>query len=431
MLDIRRIRENPEEVKALLRRKGIEAPIDRILELDAERRRLLSQIEVGKAERNRTSAVIAERKRTGEPAEELVEAMRLLGQRIAEEEARLGPVEEELEQLLLTVPNTPLPDVPEGRGSEDNVEVYRYLEPPQQAFQPQPHWEVGERLRLLDFERAHKLSGARFTVLVGWGARLSRALINFMIEHAVERGYQEMEPPVLVNRDAMVGTGQFPKFVEDVFRVVPHEYYLIPTAEVPLTNYHRGEILDEAELPRRYVAYTPCFRSEAGAAGRDTRGLIRQHQFDKVELVQLVRPDQSEAALEQMRRDAELVLERLGLPFRTVLLCGGDMGFGQAKTYDLEVWMPSYGRYVEISSVSNMTDFQARRANIRYRARATRKTDWVHTLNGSALAVGRTIAALLENCQQEDGTIAVPDALVPYFGGISTITPQLSTGLAP
>ncbi|MBX5465974.1 MAG: serine--tRNA ligase [Firmicutes bacterium] len=430
MLDLRRIRETPDEVRRLLAIKGVDAPIDRILELDQERRRLLFQIEQDKAERNRTSTAIAERKRQGQAAEELVEAMRALGDRIAAQESALRPIEAELEELLLTTPNTPWPDVPPGRGAEDNVEVYRYGEPKASGAQAIPHWELGERLQMLDFERAHKLSGARFTVLTGWGAKLSRALINFMLDHATARGYQEMEPPVLVLREAMVGTGQFPKFVEDVFRVVPHEYYLIPTAEVPLTNYHREEILDEDTLPRKYVAYTPCFRSEAGAAGRDTRGLIRQHQFDKVELVQLVRPEDSAAALEAMRRDAELVLERLELPFRTVLLCGGDMGFGQAKTYDLEVWMPSYGRYVEISSVSNMSDFQARRASIRYRPRGAKRTDWVHTLNGSALAVGRTLAAILENYQTESGGLRIPEALVPYLGGMSTIDPTVSTGLS-
>ena len=416
MLDVRRIRETPDEVKALLAIKGGGYAIDQIVDVDKDRRRILVEMENLKALRNRVSQEIAELKRQHLSADGKIAEMRTVGDNIQSLEQQLAAVDLTLSELLWATPNTPLPRVPVGKDAEDNVAVYTFGPMTSFAFEPLPHWELGERLGILDFERAHKITGSRFTVLKGMGARLSRALTNFMLDHAAERGYYEVLPPYLANRDSLIGTGQFPKFEEDVFRVDPHSLFLIPTAEVPLTNLHRGEILDEDELPKKYVAATSCFRSEAGAAGRDTRGLIRQHQFEKVELVQVVRPEDSEAALEEMRRDAETVLEDLDLPFRTVLLCGGDMGFSQAMTYDVEVWMPSYGRYVEISSVSLMTDYQARRSEIRYRPRGSRKTELVHTLNGSALAVGRTIAAILENAQTGDGHILVPARLQPYLG---------------
>jgi seryl-tRNA synthetase len=416
MLDVRRIRETPDAVKQLLAVKGGSYAIDQIVELDQQRRAVLVDLENRKALRNRVSQEIAELKRQHLAAEAKIVEMRGVGEEIQSLEQQLLGIDAALAELLWATPNTPLPEVPEGSDAASNVEVYVYGTPPIFGFAPIPHWELGERLKLVDFERAHKITGSRFSVLTGWGARLSRALTNFMLDHAAARGYEEILPPAIANRDSLVGTGQFPKFEEDVFRLAPNDLYLIPTAEVPLTNLHRGEILDESVLPLKYVAATSCFRSEAGAAGRDTRGLIRQHQFEKVELVQVVRPEDSREALEQMRRDAETVLEDLGLPFRTVLLCGGDMGFSQAMTYDIEVWLPSYERYVEISSVSVMTDYQARRAEIRYRPQGSRKTELVHTLNGSALAVGRTLAAILENNQTQDGHVRIPDQLQPYLG---------------
>jgi len=417
MLDLKRIRQEPETVRELLRKKHVEVDFTPLLDWDQKRRELLAEVEQLKAERNRVSEEVARRKKSQQDATSLIEEMRGVGEHIQRLENELGPLEEAIRDFLLGVPNTPLADVPNGDGADDNQEVHRVGDPPHFHFPVKPHWDLGESLDILDFERGRKLSGSRFTVLKGDGARLSRALINFMLDHNRARGYREIAPPYLVNRDALIGTGQLPKFADDVFRVVPHEYYLIPTAEVPLTNLHRNEILNEKDLPLKYTAYTASFRAEAGAAGRDTRGIIRQHQFDKVELVRVVRPDDSEAALAEMVRDAESLLEALELPYRTVLLCGGDMGFGQAKTYDIEVWLPSYDNYVEISSCSNMTDFQARRADIRYRPQGSKRTEFVHTLNGSALAVGRTMAALLENHQQADGSIRIPERLQPYFGG--------------
>jgi seryl-tRNA synthetase len=421
MIDIRRIRQNPEALQTLLRKKGVEVDFTALLDWDANRRRVLSEVEVLKADRNRVSAEVAQLKKAGQDAESLIVQMRSVGGRIAEMETELRRWDDLIQTELLNIPNLPAPDVPDGKTSADNREIRQWGFAPAFTFSPKPHWDLGEALGILDFERARKLSGARFTVFAGLGAQLSRALINFMLDHNRARNYVEMAPPYLVNRESLVGTGQFPKFTEDVFRVVPHEYYLIPTAEVPLTNLHREEILDEEALPVRYTAYTASFRAEAGAAGRDTRGIIRQHQFDKVELVQFVRPEDSAQALEEMVHDAEDVLQQLGLAYRTVLLCGGDMGFTQEKTYDIEVWMPSYDGYVEISSCSLMGDFQARRANIRYRPKNAKKTEFVHTLNGSALAIGRTFAALLENFQQPDGSIAIPPVLQPYLGGRTQI----------
>jgi seryl-tRNA synthetase len=417
MLDIRLIRQDPEAVKAGHRRKGVEAPVDEVLALDEERRRLLADLERLKGERNRASAEVAARKKAGEPADALIAATRTLGEDIAGLESRLRPVEEALRERLLELPNVPHASVPDGAGEADNPEVARWEVPRTDAVLP--HWDVGEALDVLDFERAHKLAGSRFTVLKGFAAQLSRALINFMLNEATARGYREVAPPYLVLADALYGTGQFPKFRDDVFHVEPHDLYLIPTAEVPLTNLRAREILGADELPLNYCAYTASFRSEAGAAGRDTRGLIRQHQFDKVELVKLVAPEAGLRELEHMRADAAHILEALGLPYRVVEHCAGDLGFGHHKAYDLDVWMPSYGRYVEISSVSWMGDFQARRAGIRYRPDDApgRATEFVHTLNGSALAVGRTVAAILENFQEAGPRIVIPEVLRPAFGG--------------
>ncbi|PSR33971.1 MAG: serine--tRNA ligase [Sulfobacillus benefaciens] len=421
MLDIRRIRQNPQEIEHLLAKKHVIVDLNQVNVLDQKRREILAQIEGLKAERNQNSERVAAKKKRGEDASDLIDATRAIGEQIRDLEASIEPLDGELRTFLLTVPNVPLPEVPDGSSSDDNVEMHRWGQLPEFHFEPLPHWDLGERLGIFDFERARKITGARFSVLKGLGSRLSRALIDYMLDHARDRGYLEISPPYMVNYDSMVGTGQFPKFVDDAFGVTPAGYFLIPTAEVPLTNLHRGEILAFDALPIKYTAYTASFRAEAGAAGRDTRGLIRQHQFDKVELVRIVEPDQSPAAMEEMLRDAETILEELEVPYRTVLLCGGDMGFGQAKTYDIEVWMPSYGRYVEISSVSNMTDFQARRAEIRYRPKGSKKTELVHTLNGSALAVGRTIAALVENYQTASGHVRIPAALQSYMSGVKEI----------
>lgn len=419
MMDIKRIRQSPDEVRRLLAKKGVQVDLTALLAQDAQRRQLLTELETLQAERNRVSGEVARIKKAGGDAAPLIQTTRGVAEQIQRLEAAVRSLDEAVREAMLNLPNPPAAEVPDGLTAEDNQEVKRWGEPPHFDFAAKPHWEVGEALGILDFERARKLSGARFTVLSGQGATMARALINFMLSHNTRRGYKEISPPYLVTREALVGTGQLPKFADDVFRVEPHEYYLIPTAEVPLTNMHRDEILSESELPIRYTGYTASFRAEAGAAGRDTRGLIRQHQFDKVELVQFTRPQDSAEALSNMVGDAEAVLEELGLPYRTVLLCGGEMGFTQEKTYDLEVWMPSYDRYVEISSVSLIGDFQARRANIRFRPQDSKKTEYVHTLNGSALAVGRTLAAILENFQQPDGRVVIPAVLRPYLDGRS------------
>jgi seryl-tRNA synthetase len=351
------------------------------------------------------------------------------GQRIKQLEVEVAQVEEERTALLMTLPNLPHPSVPVGKSAEENQEVRRHGEPPVFSFEPKPHWDLGPALGILDFERATRMSGARFSVLLGAGARLARALINFMLElHSSAHGYTEVEPPFLVNADALRGTGNLPKFEQDLFKISGDwDLFLIPTAEVPLTNLHRTEILDGRHLPLRYTAYTPCFRSEAGSYGADVRGLIRQHQFDKVELVKITTPEQSYDELESLVRNAETVLERLGLAYRTVVLCTGDMGFASAKTYDIEVWLPSQKTYREISSCSNTEAFQARRANIKFRPQGTGKAEYVHTLNGSGLAVGRTLIAILENLQQKDGSVVVPEALRPYMGGMEVITPKHPT----
>ncbi|MFO7152992.1 MAG: serine--tRNA ligase [Bacillota bacterium] len=423
MLDIKLIRSNPEEVKRALEKRGAQANLEEFLKLDEERRTLLVEVEQLKSLRNRESEEIARRKKQGEPADELIEKMREVSNKIKEMDDRVKEIEGKLEQLLLMIPNIPDESVPVGKSDADNVEVRRWGEPRKFDFDPKPHWELGEALDILDFERAAKITGSRFVVYKGAGARLERAIINFMLDlHTQKHGYKEIFPPFIVNRASMTGTGQLPKFEEEAFKLYNNtDYFLIPTAEVPVTNLHMNEILEKEDLPIYYVAYSGCFRAEAGSAGRDTRGIIRQHQFNKVELVKFTEPENSMEELEKLTRDAEEVLQILGLPYRVVVLCTGDLGFSSSKTYDIEVWMPSYNRYVEISSCSNFKDFQARRANIRYRPEKGARPQYVHTLNGSGLAVGRTTAAILENFQQPDGSVVIPEALRPYMGGLEVI----------
>jgi seryl-tRNA synthetase len=386
--------------------------------LDERRKALIVEVENLKRDQNSGAEDVARRKRAGEDVSALVEANRARGQAVKEKDAALQAIEDERRALLLTIPNVPHSTVPIGRSADDNVEVRRVGEPRAFDFEPKAHWDLGPELGILDFERGTKIARARFTVLMRDGARLARALINFMLDlHTREHGYTEVEPPFLVNSASLIGTGNLPKFEQDLFKIAGDwDLFLVPTAEVPLTNLYRGEILDGRTLPLRYTAYTPCFRSEAGSYGADVRGLIRQHQFDKVELMSFTTPDQSYAELERLTGNAERVLQLLGLPYRTMLLCTGDMGFASAKTYDLEVWLPSQKTYREISSCSNTEAFQARRANIKYRAGGTGKAEAVHTLNGSGLAIGRTLIAILENYQQADGSVEIPEALRPYFG---------------
>ncbi|HEY8531831.1 MAG TPA: serine--tRNA ligase [Limnochorda sp.] len=425
MLDLKWIREHPEETRAALARRGGQLPpIDQLLELDEKRRRLLVTVEEKKAYRNRVSQEIGRARQAGENVEARMQEMREVGEAIRALDDEVKALEAQIQDLLLQIPNLPHPDIPTGPDETANQEVRRWGEPRKFDFEPKAHWDLGPSLGILDFERAAKIAGARFAMFRGAGARLERALITFMLDlHTQEHGYTEIFPPFLVNREAMIGTGQLPKFAADMFKCEGTDYYLIPTAEVPVTNLHAGEILDAADLPLYYTAYTACFRAEAGSAGRDTRGLIRNHQFDKVELVKLVRPETSYDELEKLVRDAEDVLQRLGLPYRVVCLSSGDLGFSAAKTYDLEVWMPSYGRYVEISSCSNFEAFQARRAGLRYRPEPKAKPEYVHTLNGSGLAVGRTLAALLENFQEADGSVRIPEVLRPYMGGMEVLRP--------
>jgi len=425
VLDIKLIRNEPDKVREAMRRRGEDAPIDEVLALDEQRRSLVTEVEQLKARRNQVSEEIARAKRAGQDATEIIAAMREVSDRIKALDDQVRDVEARLEQLLLTIPNIPHESVPYGQSEEDNVEVRRWGEPRQFDFAPKAHWDIGTGLGILDFERGAKVAGARFAVYRGAGARLERALINFMIDvHTQEHGYTEIWPPFLANTASMTGTGQLPKFAEDMFRCQGEDLYLIPTAEVPVTNLHRDEILDGDQLPIYYVAYSACFRAEAGAHGRDTRGLIRQHQFNKVELVKFVKPEDSYDELEKLVADAEAILQRLELPYRVTMMCTADVGFAAAKKYDPEVWMPSYGRYVEISSCSNFEDFQARRANIRFRRHPKAKPEFVHTLNGSGLAVGRTVAAILENYQNPDGSVTIPDALRPYMGGMTRIEPR-------
>ena len=420
MLDRIWVRDHLDEVEAAMRKRGAAVDIEAIRRLDQERRKALTEVETLKARRNAVSGDIARLKKEGKDASALIEEMRGAGDRIKELDARATEADETLAALLLHVANIPHASVPVGRTAEDNVEVRKWGTPAKLSFAPKAHWDIGEALGILDFERAAKMTGARFTVYIGAGARLERALINFMLDlQTREHGYTEVLPPFMVNEKAMTGTGNLPKFAGDLFKVVKEEgvpYYLIPTAEVPLTNLHREETLDGDRLPLSYTAYTPCFRSEAGSYGKDVKGLIRQHQFNKVELVKFTKPEESMEALERLTRDAETVLQRLGLPYRVIALCTGDMGFASMKTYDIEVWLPSFDTYREISSCSNCGDFQARRAGIRFRRGPSGKTELAHTLNGSGLAVGRTLVAILENGQREDGSVAIPEALQPYFG---------------
>lgn len=424
MLDIKFVREHPETVLEALKKRGMEFSLDEFLALEKKRRELLAEVEILKNKRNKVSQEISRMKRAGENADAIIADMRKVGDEIAEFDAKVKDVEEALKNIIMSIPNIPHSSVPVGKDETENVEVRRWGQPRQFDFEPLAHWDIGEKLNILDFERGGKVSGARFTFYRGLGSRLERSLINFMLDlHTRENGYTEFFPPFIVNRDSMIGTGQLPKFAEDMFKLEGLEYYLIPTAEVPVTNYHRGDILKIEELPLYYTAYSACFRAEAGAAGRDTRGLIRQHQFNKVELVKFVTPETSYDELEKLTDNAEEVLKRLGLPYRVVALCSGDMGFSSAKTYDLEVWLPSAGRYREISSCSNFEDFQARRADIKFRRSAKDKPEYVHTLNGSGVAVGRTVAAILENYQQADGSVVIPQALRPYMG-LDVIKPQ-------
>jgi len=423
MLDVKLLRTQFQEVKEKLLQRGDDlANIDRFEQLDKERRRLIAQVEELKSKRNEVSQQIAVLKREKKDAESLIVEMREVGDRIKQMDEQIRQLEEELDSLLLSIPNVPHESVPVGQSEEDNVEVRRWGEPRSFLFEPKPHWDIADQLGLLDFERAAKVAGSRFVFYKGLGARLERALINFMLDiHLDEFGYQEVLPPYLVNRASMIGTGQLPKFAEDAFHLDNEDYFLIPTAEVPVTNLHRDEILTADDLPLYYAAYSACFRAEAGSAGRDTRGLIRQHQFNKVELVKFVKPEDSYDELEKLTHQAETILQRLGLPYRVVALCTGDLGFSAAKTYDIEVWLPSYGTYREISSCSNFEAFQARRANIRFRREPKAKPEYVHTLNGSGLAIGRTVAAILENYQQEDGSVVIPEALRPYMGNRDVI----------
>ncbi len=426
MLDPAYIRDHIEEVRAGLRNRGLDPDkaLEEIAMLETARRRLIPEVEGLKRQQNTSGDEIARAKRHGQDTAPIQEASRLRAQQIKQLGFQLDSVDHQRSVAVLNLPNLPHSTVPVGKSAEHNVEVRRSGEPATFDFNPVPHWDLGPALGIIDFERGTKIAGARFTVLSGAGARLSRALINFMLDvHTREHGYREVEPPFLANSATLQGTGQLPKFEQDLFKIAGDwDLYLVPTAEVPLTNLHRAEILDGRELPIRYTAYTPCFRSEAGSYGQDVRGLIRQHQFDKVELVQFTTPEQSYEALEALTLNAEEILKRLELPYRTMLLCTGDMGFAAAKTYDIEVWLPSQKAYREISSCSNCEAFQARRANIKFRTAGTGKADFVHTLNGSGLAVGRTLIAILENCQQKDGSVVVPTALRPYMDGREVIT---------
>lgn len=422
MLDIKLFRTEPEFVKKKLEMRAIDTSIvDEILELDIAARELTARTEELKAKRNKTSEEIAQKKRNKENADDAIKAMREVGEEIKRIDTELNEVSQKLKDKLVRLPNLVSDETPFGKDEDENVEVKKWGTPRTFDFEAKAHWDIVENLKMADFERAAKVSGARFAFLTKDGARLERALMNFMLDTHRANGYEEMVTPQLVNAASMFGTGQLPKFEEDLFKVEKEGLYTIPTSEVPLTNFYRDEILTNDMLPTKFTAMTACFRSEAGSAGRDTRGLIRMHQFNKVEMVRFERPEDSYAALEDMTRSAESILEKLNIPYRTIALCSGDIGFGAAKTYDVEVWLPSYDAYKEISSCSNMTDFQARRANIRFKRDKNAKAELVNTLNGSGLAVGRTFAAVVENYQNEDGSITVPEVLVPYMGGQTVI----------
>jgi seryl-tRNA synthetase len=416
VLDARFVREHPGLVEESLVRRGCAFSLSEFLSIDDERRNLLRDAEMLRNRRNTVSEEIGRLKREKQDSGELLTEMRSVSDRIKEMDETLRVLDERIRDFLLNIPNIPHESVPSGKDEKDNLVVRMWGEPAGFDFPPLNHWDLAEMLDIIDFDRASKIAGARFSLSKGYGARLERALMNFMLDLNTSKGYKEVFPPILVNRDAMTGTGQLPKFEPELFRIADPELYLIPTAEVPVTNIHREEILNEADLPVYYTAYTPCFRREAGSYGKDTRGLIRQHQFNKVELVKFVKPEDSYGELESLTRDAEDILQRLVLPYRVVALCTGDLGFSASKTYDLEVWLPGQQRYREISSCSNFEDFQARRASIRFRRENKKGTEFVHTLNGSGLAIGRTVVAIIENYQQRDGSIMVPEALRPYMG---------------
>lgn len=422
MLDIKFIRSNPGAVRESLRKRHSTLQLDQFLAIDQKRRDLLLETEGLKARRNQASTEVSRMKKDGQTSEELMAELGAMSARIKEMDDELKVIDQQTTDWLLSIPNVPHLSVPEGASDEDNLEIKVWGEKPSMSFAPKEHDELGAALGGLDFETAAKITGSRFVLLKGWAARMERALISFMLDvQTEENGYAEVMPPVIVNRESLTGTGQLPKFEEDLFHITNTNYYLIPTAEVPLTNIYREATLSEADLPLALCAFTPCFRSEAGSYGKDTRGMIRQHQFDKVELVRFVHPESSFEELEKLLGHAESILQKLGLHYRVVTLCSGDLGFSSAKTYDIEVWLPSQGKYREISSCSNFEDFQARRAGIRFKPAGSKKSQFVHTLNGSGLAVGRTMVAILENYQQEDGSIAIPEALRPYMGGLQCI----------
>ncbi|MBR5467631.1 MAG: serine--tRNA ligase [Firmicutes bacterium] len=423
MLDVKLLRSDFDAVKAALDKRNKDYNLEQFIELDKTRRELIGQVEELKSKQNAASKEIPKLKKEGKDTTELMAEMKKLSDAVKELDAQVSEVDEKLNKFLLTVPNTPYAEVLPGKDDSENQELRRFGTPREFDFEVKPHWDLGKELDILDPETAGKITGSRFTVYKGLGARLERAIINFMLDtHIDKHGYTEVFPPFMVNRKSMTGTGQLPKFEEDAFKVAGTDYFLVPTAEVPVTNMYADMILDGKDLPIKHCAYTACFRAEAGSAGRDTRGVIRQHQFNKVEMVKFAKPEESYAELESLTNDAEDILKLLGLPYRVVRLCGGDLGFSSAMTYDIEVWMPSYNRYVEISSCSNFEGFQARRANIKYKENVKDKAQLVHTLNGSGLAAGRTTAAIMENFQQEDGSIIIPEVLRPYMGGIERIT---------
>ena len=424
MLEIKFVRQNLEVVQESLRKRGQNDDLGEFLDHDANRRAILLEVETLKHRRNEVSERIAQMRRNKEDASDLIAEMKAVSEKIKSLDEELSNHEQGLRSILMGLPNLPHPSVPVGEDAQDNVIVRKVGEPPLFDFQPLPHWEIGEKLGILDFERAAKIAGARFALYIGYGARLERALINFMLDvQTKEHGYLEVLPPFMANRTSTTATGQLPKFEEDLFKLSGWDYFLIPTAEVPVTNIHQGEILDDDLLPIYYTAYTPCYRSEAGSYGKDTRGLIRQHQFNKVEMVKLSDPETSYDELESLLANAESILKKLDIPYQVVELCTGDLGFSAAKTYDIEVWMPAQNVYREISSCSNFEDFQARRANLRFKCKGQKGTRLVHTLNGSGLAVGRTVAAILENFQQVDGSVIIPELLRPYMGGLDKIAP--------
>jgi seryl-tRNA synthetase len=416
MLDVRFVRENIDTFKKSLKNREYILPLDDFLTIEEKRRSLQRESEELRNKRNVVTDEIAVLKNNGQDASQRIEEMKSVSQKIKELDEKIKVLEKKINDFLMNVPNIPHESVPVGKDEMDNVEVRRWGEPKQFDFEPLNHWDIGEILEIIDFERASKIAGARFSLMKGLGAKLERALMNFMLDLNTSKGYKEVFPPIIVNRESMTGTGQLPKFVHELFIISDPEFYLIPTAEVPVTNIHRNEILSEKNLPIYYTAYTPCFRREAGSYGKDVRGLIRQHQFNKVELVKFVKPEDSYNELESLTKDAEDILQKLDFPYRVVALCTGDLGFAASKTYDLEVWLPGQQRYREVSSCSNFTDFQARRANIRFKREGKKGTEFVHTLNGSGLAIGRTLVAILENYQQKDGSVVVPEVLRPYMG---------------